>query len=473
MPATANRRAVTLVEVLIAIFLMGIGLMAILSLFPLGASQMAQALKDQRCAEAGTNAAALARVLWRQTCDDDPNTGSSKFTVTRMAVVNGQQPAVPVQYPFSNQLFVAALDDPSYVPPPSKPPLTAPDYTSNAPLVPDPNLPNDPAAPTSYLSAMPIVPRTGAPNPTPLGPTNPPGPSYPVFVDPIGWQANAVNQNSANGTRQHQAWLPTVPVQTNGSQINNGVRTWRIPRRTLYVRDTSVPSTGPNTQPWIPLGSAGTARVNNNPTPEAVALGSPQRIFRLFSLMDDMTFNYNGTPDLDGDPRTAEAATAASTRKLDRQGRYSWAYLLRRRNNADRTNVDVSVVVYSGRSIDVPSAETAYQAAGVTGTKSLTLIYGTAASPNKPALRRGQWVLDASLWDLAGNLAPQGIFYRVVNVDDSVANQLALELQTPLLGGPFDPNNPNTPMRSIIVMDNVVEVFTRTGVTHVAPPLPY
>ena len=74
-----RRRAVTLVEVLIAIFLMGIGLMAILSLFPLGAAQMAQALKDQRAAEAATNAAAMARVIWKDACNTDPNSGPQKF----------------------------------------------------------------------------------------------------------------------------------------------------------------------------------------------------------------------------------------------------------------------------------------------------------------------------------------------------------------------------------------------------------
>ena len=80
MTRTTSRRAVTLTEVLIAIFLMGIGLMAILSLFPLGASQMAQALKDQRCAEAATNADALSRIIWKQTCDADTNSGSLKFS---------------------------------------------------------------------------------------------------------------------------------------------------------------------------------------------------------------------------------------------------------------------------------------------------------------------------------------------------------------------------------------------------------
>ena len=56
-----RRNAVTLTEVLIAIFVLSIGLMALLSLFPLGAAQMAQALKDQRTAEASLS----PESIWR------------------------------------------------------------------------------------------------------------------------------------------------------------------------------------------------------------------------------------------------------------------------------------------------------------------------------------------------------------------------------------------------------------------------
>jgi hypothetical protein len=56
-----NRRTgTTLVEVLIAIFVMGIGMLALLTLFPLGALNMAQAIKDSRAAHSAANAAAIA-----------------------------------------------------------------------------------------------------------------------------------------------------------------------------------------------------------------------------------------------------------------------------------------------------------------------------------------------------------------------------------------------------------------------------
>jgi hypothetical protein len=58
-----NRRpAVTLMEVLIAMFIMAIGMLSLLALFPVGAVSMAQALKDDRCAYASLMAENVAIV---------------------------------------------------------------------------------------------------------------------------------------------------------------------------------------------------------------------------------------------------------------------------------------------------------------------------------------------------------------------------------------------------------------------------
>src|SRR4051812_36179237 len=69
MRAMNRRPAVTLVEVLIAIFVMALGLMSILALFPVAAVQMSQALKDQRSAECAANAAAWIRMAWKDACE--------------------------------------------------------------------------------------------------------------------------------------------------------------------------------------------------------------------------------------------------------------------------------------------------------------------------------------------------------------------------------------------------------------------
>jgi prepilin-type N-terminal cleavage/methylation domain-containing protein len=55
------RRGLTLIEVLVAIFILGVGLLAILVLFPLGALNMARALKDDRCGVIAANADAMAQ----------------------------------------------------------------------------------------------------------------------------------------------------------------------------------------------------------------------------------------------------------------------------------------------------------------------------------------------------------------------------------------------------------------------------
>src|SRR5437879_6957238 len=57
------RTGATLTEVLVAIFVMAIGLLALLTLFPLGALSMAQAIKDNRTAHSGRNAFAIAEAL--------------------------------------------------------------------------------------------------------------------------------------------------------------------------------------------------------------------------------------------------------------------------------------------------------------------------------------------------------------------------------------------------------------------------
>ena len=63
LPKSRIRTGTTLTEVLVAIFIMGIGLLGVLALFPLGAVSMAQAIRADRAAHAGANGAGVER-LW-------------------------------------------------------------------------------------------------------------------------------------------------------------------------------------------------------------------------------------------------------------------------------------------------------------------------------------------------------------------------------------------------------------------------
>lgn len=58
-----RREGVTLTEILVAIFVTGVGLLSLLVLFPIGVLNMATAIKDERTADASRNAAAIAQLL--------------------------------------------------------------------------------------------------------------------------------------------------------------------------------------------------------------------------------------------------------------------------------------------------------------------------------------------------------------------------------------------------------------------------
>ena len=66
---------------------------------------------------------------------------------------------------------------------------------------------------------------------------------------------------------------------------------------------------------------------------------------RYFSLPDDMTFFTNGLPD---------TGTPPGSSSIQRAGRYTWAYLLKRPQPTNNSFVDLTVVVYAGRPPTVP-----------------------------------------------------------------------------------------------------------------------
>jgi type II secretory pathway pseudopilin PulG len=458
-----RRNATTLTEVLVAIFIMGIGLMAILSLFPLGAAQMAQALKDQRSAEAAANATSLARVLWKQACQADSDMFGTPND-TRPAFREGTSKKF---YPTAVQRFIYAMDDPLF----NEKVGSFPDYPASYPGPPVVIPPHPPAtAPPGgftidpFIATVPNIPGndgTGAPFMLPMPLTGPDAnrSSYPVFVDMFGWRsATTASQRFWVGAPVPPNTPLAQPVVVNGSPTT---KVGLIPRRPFYVRNFKEQA-GPRYLDWQLLGTPKPDGLNPDPNNNWNNL---QRIYKQFSLIDDMTFTSDGLPaDSAGN---AAGQNPSNPTAIERQGRYSWAYMFQRVRNRPvqplpnqasasdtlRTQVDVSIVVYSGRSLDVPTDELAflgYPPTGgqLSGSRQVLLQYSGA----KPALRRGSWVLDASVFDSAGNINPQGKFYRVVNVEDG-AGSLNIELQTPLATGP------NTTPRVFIVMANVVEVF--------------
>src|SRR5436305_5645794 len=87
-----TRKGATLVEVLVAIFIMGIGLLSLLVLFPLGALTMAEAIQNDRAAHLAANAASVARLKEvRDKYDPNPDTSVG---ATYADPDNGNNPGV-------------------------------------------------------------------------------------------------------------------------------------------------------------------------------------------------------------------------------------------------------------------------------------------------------------------------------------------------------------------------------------------
>jgi hypothetical protein len=188
------------------------------------------------------------------------------------------------------------------------------------------------------------------------------------------------------------------------------------------------------------------------------------------TLLDDLTFN-----------RENGAAAKPDLVNISREGRYTWAYMVRPLLGSPsvtsevRSVADLDVVVYSGRNLEVQGGETPYQAS--LGPSANTVILTVAAGQEKPNLRRGSWILDASPSTILTNTNPptdeskvfgvlHSFFYRVVSVEDIAPDssnrpRVQLELQTPLLAAT---PQAGPSISKVVVMDNVAEVFSkRTG----------
>jgi hypothetical protein len=335
-----RRAGLTLLEVVVALFILALGLLALLTLFPLGALNMAQAIKDQRTADAAANADAVARALW-------------KYAVNK----NGGTDPEP------------AIDRALASPCQDLPPLSA-----------------------------------GPPQPNWLPDRSAGAPSYPVFVDI--WGSSSYPGNAL------------VPMAPNNWRLWLAGRQNGVPRRNLAT-----------------LASALKPRAADNPfSPSSLSLA-------LFAGPDDLGFTEDGTPGS----------------RVERDYRYSWAYLLRRGAPGQPRLLDVTVVVYSGRSLEltgglVPASEAVYPATFVRGSTVARLQY----TGERPGIRRGGWVMDALMYD-AGypDEPPRGYFYRVVNVTDVDASTIELELGTPAKEGRPDQVGP------ALVLEEVVEVFEK------------
>jgi hypothetical protein len=393
-----RRSGATLIEVLIAIFVSALGLLALLALFPLGALSMAHAIKDSKCAQASSNAAAIARFK------------------------NLKQDAALLPPTFASFLYGNDA------------------YTNPSVFIP------------TTITLMPnlktfnyyLTPGVGAPYD---------GPSYPVYIDALGVNLSGSSAPGYAGTTANNNPVP-VNRQVVGSY------------------------------PAPPALSPGFLRLGPS------YANSTQQYIEWFTLLDDISYGSNGLPSGPLNPQNPTLTL------IERTGKFSWAYLLRRANYAYSDGVDHTVVVYSDRSqatlgensyyVDfvqytvpgsIPPQPLAASAGGVpNNVVVIPLNQLQLTGQEKPRIRPGNWILDATVISNDPSRLPNspqiwpdphGFFYRVVNVSetngqDAFGNPsqlLILELQTSIKGSSYI-NNPTIHYQGVlVVMDNVAEVF--------------
>lgn len=109
---TRRRPGMSLTEVLVALFIMALGTIAILTMFPLGMMQMGQALKDDRTAQSGSAADAYLRWYWKTNVTQPGNTGPTSNEPFVRAMYNPSNSAGPP--PGGGNPFPQATTGPSY-----------------------------------------------------------------------------------------------------------------------------------------------------------------------------------------------------------------------------------------------------------------------------------------------------------------------------------------------------------------------
>jgi hypothetical protein len=325
--AAARRPGLSLLEVIVALFVMALGMISLLTLFPLGAIQMGQALRNARAAETAMQADTHMRLWWQRDVVERPGNEDPAFAV---------------------------LDNPG-----SGLPAFAPPFDGN--------------------------------------------PSYPVAIDPIGWQARV-----------------SLPSRFSFAQSFGGL----VPRRTMN---------------WIAT----------SPNPSAFS-------FRTATMMDDISFNEVGVPDTN--------ASGTLPNIVVRQGRYNWAAVIQRPVNANRYVADLKILVFDGRSPGIAplDGELILNATGPAARGTSQLVLNVGATPPE-YLRAGNWIMDGTLTNTGIRNA---FWYRIQTIDKeslATSGQWILDLQTPLLRDVFPPpSGPGAPVATqFYVFKGLFEVYDR------------
>lgn len=218
---------------------------------------------------------------------------------------------------------------------------------------------------------------------------------------------------------------------------------WRGPTYPIFVDPWGVLASGaPRPLGATPASPGIPRRSVSFVAGQATAPARRQQALTFFSLTDDMQFTDNGTPQAIGT-------------EVQRTSRYTSALLLRRVIAPERDWIEMAVVVYYDRPLDVPGIEPTYPGVVFDPASNAVLVEWDPATQQRPPIRKGGWVLDATVVN-GTQPEPHGYFYRVTSVTDAPPPRpgrqaVLLELQ--------DRPRQATTNGVLVVMEYAIEVF--------------
>ncbi len=403
MTRRPSRPGLTLTEALVSLFVVALGLLSLLTLFPLGAMQIGQALKDDRAAQTAMQADGFLRMYWQTNVVE----GTTERTGIREALVN---PGVigPITTttmpPLGGTISNVALAPPTVIV------TTSLDHglTTGATVQISGVAGISSANGTWVVTVMSgtqyrftlatatgtYVPGTG----TWVRPDKVDEPSYPVFVDPLGWQARLA-------LTAEQAWI------SRSNTVTASTATAVPPRRGL------------------------------------AALTTTGAIFRACCLTDDMSFQQNGSP----------AAT------VDWGAKYNWSAVVQSPRIGNPQIANLTILVFDGRPLLLGASNTellvnASSPTTVTSGTPVSTVTFTLPSGYDGTLnyvRKGGWIMDGAITPGA-SAAPVRLanFYRIVGVNPTGPGAFTVDLETPL-------RSPSSHTPRFYVFAGLTEVFER------------
>lgn len=397
-----QRRATTLVEVLVAIFVMGIGLLSLLALFPLAALNMAQSIKDDRAAHAAANARAFANFYY--TLYTASGTTKAPFRI--------EYQNVQTAYWWFDATFTSGV---AY-----------------------------PGSPPAYGNGLDYPPPVQPP-------TTPPGsPGYPVYIDPIGFQLVSSSADPRVGTGAPQTAIKRVTLSMFNKPTPQppytpgGPASALLPMRYFSMLDdctfagNGIPVPG-DPAPFAPVPGPPPPYAANTPVERA------GRYTWAYLVRETSHVPFTAPP---AAPTYAtEGGITVSIVVYDRRGLETVPSPVIAAappyGNFDTIN---------GFQLAGENVYTAIFDPMVAGGNIVTINWNPPAVPGapaeKPPVRKGTWILQAS-----ATTPSIAYFHRVVGVSEPQAGQMVLELQNPILVGDTSPG------ALAIVMEGVVEVF--------------